>query len=225
MIDPRVTAGNRNPAFDYVALRLLMGIIAFLMPWVVYYIAGDPDLESISASYHTEAQDAFVGMLFVVGAFLMAYRGRFRLHGFASKMGAVAAVLVALFPTSTSQLNLDSNGIHYAAAVALFSVLVYFCYVFWKATKDGTVVEKRRSPFYAVCGAIMVVCMLVVAIASAVGIPDEVGVTFWGEAIALTAFGVAWIVAGKALPFLSEPKEQPELYSDVKAALAKVGSG
>ena len=71
----------------------------------------------------------------------------------------------------------------------------------------------------------MVASMLVIAIAKISSVADELGVAFWGEAIALTAFGVAWTVSGKAVPFLSEPKERPELYSDIGNALRKVGIG
>ncbi len=143
-----------------------------------------------------------------------------RNQGFAS--GALSAVLVALFPTSTADIKLDSSSIHYAAAFVLFSVLAFFCYVFWKETKDGTAVEQRRRPVYFVCGVVMVASMVVIAIAKTVGIAEEVGITFWGEAIALTAFGVAWIVSGKALPFLSDAEERPELYSDIARRLKKM---
>ncbi len=70
------SSSARNPTFDYVTLRLLMGAMAFAIPIVVVYLAQPTALESISASYHTEAQDAFVGMLFIVAAFLIAYRGQ-----------------------------------------------------------------------------------------------------------------------------------------------------
>ena len=48
-----------------------MGLIAFALPFVVAALATDAAnrLTSISASYHTNARDAFVGMLFVVSAF------------------------------------------------------------------------------------------------------------------------------------------------------------
>ena len=109
MGDGTPTADDRYPVFNFEALRLMMGIIVISMPWVVYWIAGDPDLESISASYHTKAQDALVGMLFVVGAFLLAYRGRSRPQGFASKVGAIAAIVVATFPTSTSAIRVGTS--------------------------------------------------------------------------------------------------------------------
>ena len=63
-----------NKVFDYRALRLLMGLIALALPFIVTLVSST-QLSSISASYFTEARDAFVGMLFIVGAFLWAYNG------------------------------------------------------------------------------------------------------------------------------------------------------
>ncbi len=214
MGDGTPTADDRYPVFNFEALRLMMGIIAISMPWVVYWIAGDPDLESISASYHTKAQDALVGMLFVVGAFLLAYRGRSRPQGFARapvsqthdqllQVGAIAAIVVATFPTSTSAIRVGTSYIHYAAAIVLFSVFVFFCYEFRKATKDGTDIEKKRSPYYVVCGIAMAAAMLFIVIVRLAEVPADLGLVFWGEAAALTFFGVAWIISGKAVPYLS----------------------
>lgn len=60
--------------FDFYTIRLLIGLIAFSLPWVVRIIVGYiPD--SISWSYHTTARDYFVGLLFVIGSFLMSYKG------------------------------------------------------------------------------------------------------------------------------------------------------
>lgn len=56
----------------------------------------------------------------------------------------------------------------------------------------------------------MIACMLTVAAAKLV-LPEEtvkaLRVTYWAEAIALAAFGVAWIVAGKYLRFLVDEKD------------------
>jgi len=60
--------------FDNYALRRLVGAIAFLFPWVVTFIAGTIT-SSISASYHTNAHDIFVGGLFVIGILLICYKG------------------------------------------------------------------------------------------------------------------------------------------------------
>jgi hypothetical protein len=63
-----------NLAFDYHAIRLMIGLIALLFPWIVS-IRSFQINDSISWSYHTDARDLFVGLLFVIGAFLMSYKG------------------------------------------------------------------------------------------------------------------------------------------------------
>lgn len=218
-------SSSRNRTFDYVTLRLLMGLIAFAIPILVTYLAYPIALESISAAYHTDAQDAFVGMLFIVGAFLIAYRGHEPEQGLVSKLGAVAAALVAIFPTSTIGMpNLSSGPVHYIAAAVLFLILAYFCYVFWNMTRTSDrPIERRRSPIYAACGIIMLACIVVIAIATWFfgETANDLRLTFWGEWIALWAFGTAWVVAGKSLPFLSEPSERPNLLADVRAVMRK----
>ena len=195
--------------FDYRVLRLLVGLIAFALPFLVSIIAS-VHLSSISASYHTNARDIFVGMLFIVGSFLWAYNGHSDREALASKFASLAAILVALFPTSCDTCANDlKSGIHYFAAVVLFSILAYFCLgPFRKNTKGQGGKKGRRSKIYLTCGWIMIGCM-VILFAMKLIMPDEMinklSVTYWAEAIALVAFGVAWFVAGKYFkPFVDE---------------------
>ena len=60
--------------FDYHTIRLIIGLIAIIFPLVVR-IRASQITDSISWSYHTDARDFFVGFLFVLGAFLMSYKG------------------------------------------------------------------------------------------------------------------------------------------------------
>lgn len=94
-----MTRATRSAVFDYRLLRFIIGVIALFLPVIVYIVAGG-DISSISASYYTGARDYFVGMLFIVAAFLLSYNGHFTNEGIASKVAAVAAAGVALFPTS-----------------------------------------------------------------------------------------------------------------------------
>lgn len=48
-----------HAVFDSRTLRFLVGLIAFSLPYVVSFISSS-SLRSISASYHTEAQDIFL---------------------------------------------------------------------------------------------------------------------------------------------------------------------
>lgn len=124
--------------FDYIAIRRFIGLIAIFLPLIVIVAAwGFPG--SISASYYASTgfpflpyfaspRDIFVGALFVIGAFLMSYKGRQyvlkpnkveklfhqmgpnairlriweRLHeeDIVSWIGGIAAWIVALFPTA-----------------------------------------------------------------------------------------------------------------------------
>lgn len=206
-----------NKVFDYRALRLLVGIIALAIPFVVWWVS-NVYLTSISASYYTDARDAFVGMLFVVGAFLWAYNGHSQKQKLASKVAAVSAIGVALFPTTCDTCTSSTTGtLHYIFAAVLFIILTVFCFVFFQKDIKGQGGEKgRRSKIYFACGVLMVLAMLILASQLVIDFEEKFGwmrVTFWAEALALGAFGVAWIVAGKFLPGLASDKERLTLFN------------
>ena len=120
--------------FDYHWLRAFVGVIAIAIPIVVWGRVGCR-LDSISAYYHTNARDYFVGLLFIVGSFLFAYNGTSAVQAVLSKFGGLAAWAVAMFPTrcqpgDSSCINCIAEAfpiLHYVGAVGLFGVLIYFC--------------------------------------------------------------------------------------------------
>jgi len=206
-----MNTSNSSKVFDYRALRLLMGVIAFTLPFVVSLISPTP-LSSISASYYTEARDAFVGMLFVVASFLWAYNGHTIKQAWASKVAAVSAIFVAIFPTACEYcLSEFQFAIHYVAAAALFTILAYFCFGPFRENTKGKIGKKgRRSKIYFICGSIMVICILTLGVTK-ITMSDQIitalRISYWAEAIALGAFGVAWIVAGKFIRPLVDDDE------------------
>src|SRR5271157_3594771 len=117
-----MTYNKPDTVFDYRALRLLVGLIAFALPWVVSVLSSNR-LSSISASYYSDGRNAFVGMLFIVSSFLWAYNGHTSAESWASKVASLAAILVAIIPTSCDfcETNIKST-IHYGAATILFSI-------------------------------------------------------------------------------------------------------
>ena len=206
-----MTTNNTDKVFDYRGLRLLMGVIAFALPFVVWFLSSSL-LSSISASYYTEARDAFVGMLFVISAFLWAYNGHSSNEAVASKVASLAAVCVALFPTVCDTCKSGTTStIHYIAAAILFSVLAYFCFVYFRKNTKGKEGKKGvRSKVYFICGWVMVACMLCIVYVNFALSEEEIkssDIIFWAEAIALGAFGAAWIVAGKYFRLLVDEGE------------------
>ncbi|MFH0758302.1 MAG: hypothetical protein V2B15_13525 [Bacteroidota bacterium] len=205
---------SRDQVFDYRALRLLVGIIAFAIPICVSLISSEP-LSSISASYFTEARDVFVGMLFVVGAFLWAYNGHTNTQSYASKIASISAIFVALFPTVCEHCETSASSvIHYVSAFLLFSMLTYFCLgPFRKNTKGKGGKKERRSIIYLICGLVMAGCMVGMGVCE-LFLSDELmaslRITYWAETAALFSFGFAWMVAGKYFRPLVDKEE--ELY-------------
>ena len=192
---------DTSPVFDYRALRLLVGVIAITIGPVVTIISSMP-ISSISASYHQEARDVFVGMLFVVSALLWAYNVHTIRESIASKGASIAGILVALFPTYCPTCSSDpTSKIHFVAAVTLFAILAYFCFgPFRKNTRNQKGKKRLRSGIYIACGVLMVGCLVVGSIVWFALTEDTLaanGIIYWVETIALSAFGFAWIVAGK----------------------------
>lgn len=205
----QAVAKTARAVFDYRMLRLLMGLIALALPYVVIVLS-EVELASISASYHSDARDAFVGMLFVVGSFLWAYNGHERPQAALSKVAAVAAVLVAVFPTACVACPESvASVIHFVASLVLFAILAYFCLgPFRKDTKGQPGRKGLRARIYLICGCVMPLAL--VGAFAAKGVlgedpADELRVVYWGELVALNAFGFAWITAGKVIPALVDP--------------------
>lgn len=207
---------NTAPIFDYRALRLMVGIIAFVMPFLVTLIA-QTQLTSISASYHTPARDYFVGLLFVVAALMFAYNGHTSKESLASKGAGLSAVLVALFPTSSvTCVSSQSSTIHGIAAVILFLILMYFCFGPFRENTKGKGGKKGiRAKLYFMCGTVMLAAMLVGLISKLILSCETVDawkVTYWVEAVALGAFGLAWIVAGKIIPLIVDEQDSLKVF-------------
>ncbi len=207
---------NTPPTFDYKAQRLMLGIIALILPFLVTAIAGRA-LPSISASYFTDARNWFVGLLFIVGGLMFTYNGHTNTESIASKTAALASVAVALFPTSEATCSSSpTSAIHTTAAVIMFLILAYFCFgPFRERTKGQSGKKGRRAKLYFVCGSIIGLSMLVGLIGAVFfdcETTTKIELTYWVETFALIAFGVAWIVSGKVIPWLVDQDEALKVF-------------
>lgn len=109
--------------------------------------------------------------------------------------------------------------LHYGAALSLFLILAVFCLkVFTRTYSDGSLKSEHyddtgtmrqekalRNRIYRVAGWVILGCIAALGIGFVGPIIvggnwdfwEELNVTFWFEAAALCAFGVAWIVKGR----------------------------
>ena len=177
-------------------------------------------IQSISASYHEGgwARDIFVGFLFAISAFLLAYNGRSTLEMVLSKVAAFAAMGVAMFPCTCGSHPEIVPYIHGASAAVMFLILAVFCYMFFRRARDkGHSQARLRAYVYAICGITIVASILIIAIDNLSGgiISSRISrLIFYGERAGLVAFGVAWLSASQIFPLLTSELERFSVFSD-----------
>ncbi|MEM8984057.1 MAG: hypothetical protein AAGC71_13585 [Pseudomonadota bacterium] len=204
--------------FDYRAIRMLVGIIAIALPWLVEFGNGPDSLQSISASYWEggAVRDLFVGSLYAIAAFLFAYKGKDIVDSVLSKLSSVAAVTVAMFPTSKPGVNSDGwFQVHETAAIALFLMLSYIVFAsFLKPTWGHPGKTQIRAYIYAATVLAVVGSIVVGVGAGLVTDADQIrdNFVYWAEFVALHAIGTAWLVSGKFFRLIADDNERFQIF-------------
>ena len=199
--------------------KLVVGLIAISLASFTNFFSELP-LQSISASYHEGgwARDIFVGFLFAISAFLVAYNGHSRPQMVLSKMAALAGMGVAMFPCKDGSNAEAIPYVHGASAAVMFLILAFFCYTFFRRARDkGHLQAMYRAYIYAACGIVILVFILIMVIDSVSGgmISSKITrLTFYGEKAGLIAFGIAWLSASRFLPLLTTKKERFSLFCE-----------
>jgi hypothetical protein len=207
-----LSSPNR-PEIDHRTLKLIVGLVALSLASLTSLFARTK-IASISASYYESgwSQVIFIGFLFAISAFLFAYNGYSRREMLLSKIAAVAALCIALFPCGCGGHKEIIKNVHGIAAAVMFLILAFFCYVFFRrALHKRSAEAKSRAYIYAGCGVVMVVSILVLAtdfLLHGAGTARIPRLTFYGEAAALVAFGVSWLVASHHVPGVTSKQER-----------------
>jgi hypothetical protein len=197
---------------SYLTLRKFIGLIGILLPFALVIInmllVRKAVMQgSMSGYYYTDVRGVLVGSLCAIGVFLFAYRGYGGWDDALTDAAGLFAIGVALFPTAPvnpSARARDIGYVHLTCAGLLFAVLAVIA--LWQFTKtepgtERTAQKKRRDLVYRICGIVIAVCLVLVPIESLViGAPiQRFRPLFWLEAVAVVAFGVAWLVKGQAV--------------------------
>ena len=160
-----------------------------------------------------------MGSLCVIGVFLITYQGKGQLDAWLSTLAGFAALGIAFFPTADVNSNSVSHlnaQLHFVSAGVFFSLLAIFClFLFPNAPRFMTFDQRdqyacRRDRVYRGCGYTIVVCLLLIGLVRLM--PHwfaSFKPVFILEWLALAAFGVSWIVAGKywRFSYLVSPNE------------------
>jgi len=188
---------------------------------------GQDLLSSISTYYYSSMRDVLVGILIIIGVFLAtykAYRGRGeRLWGWLSddlltNVAGVAALGIAFFPTAACAVERCTTGfpgppwtrgsavfvVHVGSAAVFFIAMgIMALFVFTKSDrrKPGGAL---RHWTYVVTGTIILACAVAMGVygllpATLRARLSPLNPIFWAEALGIWAFGIAWLMKGRAL--------------------------
>jgi heme/copper-type cytochrome/quinol oxidase subunit 2 len=210
-------AGGATPeSLSQLTHRRLIGILGLLLPALLYVLAGLlptaglprwKALNSVSAYYYTGAVSVFAGVLFALALFLLTYPGYKEVAAdrVVGRLGGLAAIAVALFPTSPPDGLLPPSWwhhnmamIHHASAVILFVAFILFAiWLFRKSNiperRDRPLEKRRRDDICLACGIVMIVAVLWAASSMVTHAP-----IFLPESIAIIGFAVSWLTKGEA---------------------------
>ena len=209
----------KRPEIDHRTIKLLVGVIAISLATLTNLFAHEP-LPSISASYYEGgwSQGIFIGFLFAIAAFLLAYNGLSTSEMVLSKVASLAGLGIALYPCKCGDHHELVPYVHAICAAAMFLILAYFCYVFYqRALAKRHAQAKARAIIYALCGIAIALAILVLGydgISGGVLTASIPRLTFYGERTGLMAFGISWLTASRVLPLITRPDERFSPLSD-----------
>lgn len=219
----RVKENHNLLVFSYLTLRNLIGFSGILLPFVLIgtTVIGEDEYRiapSISDYYYTSNGDVLVVVLCVLGVFLLTYKGYTRNERILTSIAAVSAIGVAFSPTSASSVSAASIHVtnetipyffgvqlHLIFAALFLTSLALIALVYFPRSRHPVIPvnsqKYKRNRIYRISGWLMVGSLLLI-VAYFVLNPEwlkGVPVVFILEAVAVEAFGLAWITKGETL--------------------------
>jgi hypothetical protein len=218
---------NPPEIISYYNMRRAIGVLGITLPLIMVIgsslFGGCKDVQmSISAYYHTNMRNIFVGYNCAVALFLYAYRGHDWMDNLAGYLGCIFVLGVAFLPCNISASDptclIPAKGqnplvgqLHNLSALLYFMILiVYSLFLFPKTHMDRLTGEKmtmgsmkkRRNVVYYICGSMMAAALILIILYMYIlkyHYPDlkRLNPVFWLECIVLISFGVSWLTKGQ----------------------------
>lgn len=217
-------------------IRVFAGFLGMLLPWIALlgaYIVSKAQPDAIKSGFWADLSisetyyvtPALAGVLTTAAVILMSYKGYDLIDHAITSISGIFGTLIVLFPCNCAQVNSNdlvgffqlpasvSHTIHCTSAVIFFILLAFnSLFLFtrsWYKDENGNKVnipqtkqKKIKNIIFKVCGVGML-CGLILVPLPLNFIPAKV---FIAEAIALTFFGISWLIKGEVFGLLSDDK-------------------
>jgi hypothetical protein len=198
-----------DQTYTYLALRKAVGWIGIVLPFALMtgmslIFKGDGIQKTISQYYYTGMRDVLTGSLCAIALFMFYYKGYDKWDNLIGNLAGLFALGIAWFPTSPTEHQNIIGNIHFISASAFFIILAGFSlfrFTLTEKQKSLTKQKLNRNIVYRICGIVMLVCLVSIVIFFKF-FYSEVSrshFVFWGETVALIAFGVSWLTKGGTL--------------------------
>jgi hypothetical protein len=208
--------------FTYRRIRRAIGYLGISLPILLVSVSFISFFKtavqpSISDYYYSNLREIFTGTLCAVGLFLICYKGHgntsiWKNDNLLTNISGIMALGVALFPTNPDNeskkiYTLISNTenwlgwLHYGFAAFLFSIFALLAINVFTIGQEN----ESRSPksilnennIYRFCGYSILAFIVMVPVADQFNLfPYS---TLILESLTLFAFGIAWLIKGRAL--------------------------
>jgi hypothetical protein len=208
--------------FTYRRIRRAIGYLGITLPLLLVGLSfisffNTPVQPSISDYYYTNLREIFTGTLCATGLFLICYKGHknpsiLKNDNLLTNISGIMALGVALIPTNPEDIRAKIYTIipstakwigylHYSFAAIFFLILALLAInVFTIGQENETRAPKsilNENNIYRVCGYLILVAILLVPVSEQLKWFRYSTLIF--EAVALFAFGTAWLIKGRAL--------------------------
>ena len=253
--DTQAIAQYSNYKLNQNFLARCVGLVAIGLPLLMLtslFVEGACMRASVSHFYYEVFYgDLFVGAMFFIGTFLLAYRGETRAENGLATSAGLGAFGTALFPArgdgcqddtfstrlfayvseDNDKLPMEplvgttaegyfrmvelSHILHSIFAIMLSGFLAYYALAVFtrvipsQRNADGTLkpAKKRRNLIYKFTGFAIIFAILSMTVQMTLKLAFEYDVPYWetysgsfiAEMVAMSAFGLGWIVKGRAL--------------------------
>ena len=225
----------RDVVLSFYRVRQALGWLGLALPAILIgatLLRGEPLPAALSDFYHTPLRDVFVGILFALGVFLLTYLGHRDPWAWlsdrnVSTLAGLGAIGIALFPNDTLDPCLGtklppitlSGTLHVASAGLFLSMTAVFCLVLFRRADAPLgalrLSKRRRNAVYVACGLAILAALaglaayfLAITPAQRCALRDW-RLVLWLEVVTVLAFGLSWLVKGRAIEALNDPGALP----------------
>lgn len=196
-------------------IRNIAGFLGMILPWIALFgawLAGPFDSSfwrnlSISETYYVTP--ALTGILTAASIVLMCYDGYEKKDNFVTTVSGIFGILIVLFPCDCGVADFKvgyfqipssiSNVIHCLSAASFFILLSFNSLFLFTLGESDTKQKKIRNIIYRICGIGMIASLALIIIPV-----SFYAKTFIIEALALSFFGISWLVKGGFMGILED---------------------